>query len=305
MKTINIITSSLSLLSLVSCSIDKIDQGISNNRLVEFSSSKEIIISKETKDLGNYWHGNERVGIYMLKNTTVIIAEAAANIEYTAGNYGTNTNLVSKTPIYYPMSPTDKVAFVSYGPYQSNITNLNYKIDLKDQSNLQALDLIVAYNDNETKGFDKNNKSPVNLEFEHKLTKVYVYLKAGDGVKFTNLIAVKFKNMYAEADYNMYNQTITKRSKKMDIIPFNYKDKNDVSTSSFEAVFLPTLINEENTVEFLVGGDTYTWIMFNNIGKELLPGTEYVYTIVLNKKGIEVTGTIKSWDIVEGTGTAN
>lgn len=286
------------MLLFSSCSIDKIGQDIVNDGLVEFSSNKKAALSDKAESNSELWEGDERIGIFMMRIKSTSVLKSGDNVEYSVKYPGETATFISTNPIYYSLYESTKVKFIGYSPYQDGINNLQYMINLNDQSNLKALDLIVALNDNNGIGFDKNTMTPVNLEFKHRLTKFVVKLVAGDdNVDLSGKITVTFKNMYTNSFYSFNYDNFNSNSNQSDITAF----KKDNTT--FEAILLPIkAINNKHIVEFTVGEDIYSWQMSDNIAKELLAGTLYNYSIVLNKNGFGVTGTIENWDVIEGIG---
>jgi endonuclease G len=79
-----------------------------------------------------------------------------------------NGSLLSARPIFLS---AEKVDFIAYHPYKS-LTDFQYPIDLSDQSNPTALDLMYA---NNAKNIDKSNNT-VPLIFVRQLSKVSINL---------------------------------------------------------------------------------------------------------------------------------
>lgn len=278
-----------------------------NDGRVQFSSGVNAATPKVGGADGNEWSMNDPIGIYMRDNAAgkAIVSD---NIEYKATSFTNNSKSATFTPanatetIYYPVNTPAKVDFVAYHPYQSGISNYVYKVDVSSakQASQTGIDLMRAYADNNdgtgAKGYDKTNVLPVNLVFDHQLVKVKINVTAGAGVDNLNGLAVTIKGMDTTADFDLSGVNgITNEAgaANSSITPFN------AGNNSFEAILLPVSTLTTETIEFTVGGNTYTWTIndtnnSNNV-TSLVKGKIYTFNVTVMKHAVEVTGSINKW----------
>ncbi len=278
------------------------DTAATGDGMVRFSSGIETKVGGSD---GDQWDGTERIGIYMVKNGTLEVSEEAENVEYTTASTGTTAEFTSANPIYYPVSG-EKVDFIAYHPYHSGVDDYIYPVDLSDQSDQNAVDLLVANADNNGTGYDKiygdDPGNRVELEFEHQLAKVVMNLSAGDGVTLATDMAVVIEGMKSTA--------------RFDITTRQLGDEDDVKNLAltkqsagytYEAVLLPVVLDDTHVVKFTIGENTYTWPITDNSANidEFEKGTKYSFDILIMRNRVRVMATILPWSHVPGgTGEA-
>lgn len=281
-----------------SCSEINMSESLARKE-VSFTSGPSVSVSK-AKDVGDSWKGNERIGVYMLENKSLTIAEGASNLEYSTSSTGKTAVFTTANPIYYPVSESKAVDFLSYHPYTSRVNNFVYPVNVKVQTNQAAIDLMSAKEDNNGVGYTKNHVGPINLQFRHELAKIIINVVAGTGVENLNGLSLTIKGMNTLANFSISDRDLSGMSEVADIIPVG-------SAAQFEAILLPTALTEAHLVEFKLGGDTYVWVIKNSDiePKTFAKGSMYLYNVSLNRTGVSITGTIKEWDVYEGVGVAN
>lgn len=298
MKPKNLIMMCISIFLFASCNSDESGTEVLQSP-VNFSSSISITPTKATNTIDNKWEGNESIGVSMFYLGSSTIADFAENKKYSTSSPGATTSFTSTTPIYYPENPTIKVEFFAYSPYDPSLNNFIYMINLQNQNNQSALDLLLAKANNIGLGFDKNNKEVVNLIFKHKLSKLLLYVKTDEASTNLEGLEVKIKGMSTKAQYLLLNQKFQNESEVKTIVPTQ-------KAGVYEAILLPTTLGAEQVVEFTIGGNTYTWILANDItSKSLEAGTKYSYEITIKKTGVTISGTIEDWNNITGVGEAN
>ncbi|WP_108823542.1 fimbrillin family protein [Dysgonomonas sp. Marseille-P4361] len=272
---------------------------------VKFSSGI-VGSTKIVGDDGNQWEGKENIGIFMLSNNTNNVLERAQNVNYRAQTSGVKTNLTAVDQnkiIFYPLLDNQKVDFLAYYPYKGSANNFIYDLDIASQSPQTNIDLIIAKTNNGGKGFDKTNESPVNLVFNHVLSKVILNVKAGDGVPSLSGLSVKIKGFNTKANVDLKTLGIPiQGTTPQDIIPFT---KN---TNTYEAILLPSVLGNTHIVEFTVNGNTHKWQIINNTSniKSLDAAKKYTFDVIIQKNKVQVEGSIIPWEIIGGgTGIAD
>lgn len=270
-----------------------------NDGRVLFSSGANVATPKVGGIDGNQWAINDSIGIYMRDNAPgkAIVSE---NIKYIiryliddfkhAAFYCPDINKI----IYYPVNNPEKVDFLAYFPYDASVNDYVYKVDVSDQKDQSALDLMVAHNDNNTKGFDKTNTLTVDLNFEHQLVKLYIEVFSVDEPNLDNL-KVTLKRMNTTADFAIDKSELTNEGTQGDIEALRQPNSN-----KFEAIVLPVELNDNHIIEFTINNNTYKFKMndiYNNLNniKSLEKGYNYHYSVRLQKNAVKITGIIDKW----------
>lgn len=160
------------------------------------------------KASGTSWSTDDRVGIYMVTTGQPIgdasILANANNIQHVVSEPGAacDFNVVNAEQLIH-LPETGTVDFYAYYPYNPNITaDYKYPVDVSNQSNLEAIDLLYAT----SKDTDDPN---VKLKFYHKLTKVEFYVnptEMGDDYRGATLT---LKGMPTRAAFGLSDGTFT------------------------------------------------------------------------------------------------
>lgn len=273
---------------------------------------------------GDTWLPTDRIGIIMARAGTDIYTSGDDgilydNIEYAAGNIGTDMGQSTATltpaggPIYYPR--TGKVDIYAYYPYTAKGNNgekldehYYYTIDLKDQSNPAAIDVLYA----EAKDVARSS-APVELTFNHVFAKVTFNVKAGDGIAAADIAAMKSEDVKVKfnasdlVEVQLWNQGHTKPSKSAtspQVSAYKESTASDGADATFSVIVCPG-VDVKTPVRFTIGGKTYTVTLDPTvIDGHWYSGNNYVYPVTVKRTGVEVGEySIKDWE-VEGKGTA-
>lgn len=157
MKISNLLyTGALSTLALMSCT--------NNDDHSDWYGSEGIVFTTtiQSRISDNVWNANDEVGIYMMNAGSGIEAATAQNKKYIAQTNGTLT-AASGNGIYLPESGS--VDFIAYYPYTTNVSGNKIAINVSDQSNPAAIDLIYS---NGTKGVEAATATNISLGFTHQ-----------------------------------------------------------------------------------------------------------------------------------------
>lgn len=299
---------------------------------VTFSAGIESAAVTRTTGLdNNTWTSSDHIGIVMSKaGYDIGYGEGtggifASNIEYAADKIDLNDKgrsratfiPVSGKPIYYPR--TGQVDFHAYYPYTKRDNDggkmndtYDYTVDLSDQSNPAAIDLLYA----EALGIGRSSK-PVDFGFNHMCAKITLNVAAGEGFTADDIRALP------AADVNVKIQTavmmqladfgrvvVATGSPTEDVHPYKANVTPAGANAVFSVIFSPR--NEKDIpVQFTLGGKTYT---VNLTPKDIYdsthpipwqPGGNYVYPVTIKRTGIEVADKpeIKPWDGEDNKGS--
>lgn len=276
---------------------------------------------------GDTWKSTDRIGIIMARAGTDIYTSGGNgilydNIEYAVGNIGTDgvwstatLTPVSGNPTYYPR--TGKVDFYAYYPHTAKGNNsgeldeyYNYTIDLKDQSNPAAIDVLYA----EAKNVARS-RTPIELSFSHVFAKVTFNVKAGDGIAAADIAAMKsddvkvkfnFSDLVEVKLYLQGNTTPSKSATSPQVSAYKESTASDGADATFSVIVCPA-VDAKTPVRFTVGGKTYTVTLDPTVPDgHWYPGYNYVYPVTVKRTGIEVVDEpeIRDWEVEDkGTGT--
>lgn len=315
MKTKFLSVLAITAILFVSCgSDDEVTTEVNDGR-VQFSSGVDAATPKVSNSTaGNTWTKDDPIGIYMVNNGLTSVVDEAENVKYTAYSLKSNNTVATfieadyKTSIYYPVDINKKVDFFAYHPYNASVSNYVYPIDLSTQIPLTNIDLMLSQRANNAgAGYDKTNKSPINLVFDHQLVKVELVISKTAGVTGEDT-DVKIYGMKTKAKFDMLTKAISDEDDIATIVPDRF---GGTSNTHFYAILLPVTLNDSHVIEFTIGGDTYKWTINNpdntNNYESLEGGKVYTFNVKLTKYRVEVTGTINQWEPAGGmtSGTAD
>ena len=282
-------------LAFTSCNVND-DITDETSQAVRFCASidnQAVANAPETRAAGAAWNNGDAIGIFMVKNGTTTISEQAVNKPYTTQGAATFT-AAAGNEIYYPMNGS-AVDFIAYYPYESGnvlTTAINVEIGTTQTTASQAgFDLLWARADNSGNGYNKisHAATPVAFVFNHKLAKIVMNCSADAsvGTALTGM-TVTIKGMNTKNTFNLATGVLGTPGTPAAITPHTVADG-----AIYDAIIMPGgYATGALTVEFTVGGETFTW----NVGAEtFVAGNEYTYAITLTRTGVIVTGTINPW----------
>lgn len=239
----------LSTLTLMSCT--------NNDDNSEWYGSEGIVFTTaiQSRVSGNAWNANDEVGIYMMNAGSGIEAATAQNKKYIAQTNGTLT-AAPGNGIYLPES--GNVDFIAYYPYTTSVNGNKVTVNVSDQSNPAAIDLIYS---NGTKGIEATTATTVSLGFKHQLTKVTLNVSKDETVESLNELNVNMKGVSTEGEFNLADGTLTAtpNTNNKDIA-MNVDAQGTNATVT--AIILPSAASTEQsevTLSFTLEGQTYTY----------------------------------------------
>jgi hypothetical protein len=257
---------------------------------VRFSSDNSGIPTR-TGSGDNAWMAGDSIGIYMMSepenNLANSIADNRAYRVTTSDNGDIAFTAGSSQTIFYPFD--GNVNFVAYYPYKptggkpGNISNYVYPVDVSRQQNLALID--VLYGANETP--QAYGSEAVNLKFEHKLSKIVLYITSDPGVVLHDMKGI-INGMPAMASLNLNTGVVTAANEKrvFDIFGAGRPPDNEKITdndTTFEAIVVPHLVNNPpdthtTTIQFMTSQQKqYTWDIPDGLNIE--PGYVYYFKL--------------------------
>lgn len=238
----------LSTLALMSCT--------NNDDNSEWYGSEGIVFTTaiQSRVSGNTWNANDEVGIYMMNAGSGIEAATAQNKKYIAQTNGTLT-AAPGNGIYLPES--GNVDFIAYYPYTTSVSGNKHAVNVSDQSNPAAIDLIYS---NGTKGVAATTATTISLGFTHQLTKVTLNVTKDETIETLNGLGVNIKGISTEGEFNLADGTLTATAGTNNKDVAMYIDAQG-TTATATAIILPTAASTDQTslnLTFNLNGQSFT-----------------------------------------------
>lgn len=238
----------LSTLALMSCT--------NNDDNSEWYGSEGIVFTTaiQSRVSGNTWNANDEVGIYMMNAGSGIEAATAQNKKYIAQTNGTLT-AAPGNGIYLPES--GNVDFIAYYPYTTSVSGNKLAVNVSDQSNPAAIDLIYS---NGTKGVAATTATTISLGFTHQLTKVTLNVTKDETIETLNGLGVNIKGISTEGEFNLADGTLTATAGTNNKDIAMYIDAQG-TTATATAIILPTAASTDQTslnLTFNLNGQSFT-----------------------------------------------
>lgn len=238
----------LSTLTLMSCT--------NNDDNSEWYGSEGIVFTTaiQSRVSGNTWNANDEVGIYMMNAGSGIEAATAQNKKYIAQTNGTLT-AAPGNGIYLPES--GNVDFIAYYPYTTSVSGNKLAVNVSDQSNPAAIDLIYS---NGTKEVAATTATTISLGFTHQLTKVTLNVTKDGTIETLNGLGVNIKGISTEGEFNLADGTLTATAGTNNKDVAMYIDAQG-TTATATAIILPTAASTDQTslnLTFNLNGQSFT-----------------------------------------------
>lgn len=271
-------------LSLAACNNEEITPNPDTRVALQVTSGIQ------TRAYNTTWEAGDDIGIFGFTQEDAS-TEAYSNVRYvTTGGDGAFTP--DGTTIYLPTDGSS-LDFVAYYPHATDLENGIYMVDVEDQSDQSTIDLMAA-------GTQTANriKNTVTFNFEHKLSKIVLTFKPGDGMALSELTGMKVQltNQQLKATFD-----VTQPDGEVVVgtnTPATLTLNTDADGTSSEGIVLPSANFDGMTIhlELSDGGSFFNWDLNNSQNADKFEaGKKYVYDITVNKTRLDVTATITDW----------
>lgn len=259
-------------------------------------------IHVQTRAHDTEWDKNDQIGIYMFAAGSTTALEGGENIPYKT-EYGTAAFAPSGTAIYFPIDGSN-VDFRAWYPYEDVAEK--WTADLTDQSSQAALDLMTADAKSNTGlgGTTYNKLQPVvRLNFNHRLTKLVLNITNGNSVNIDELkgLKVEITRQWKTATYAPDIDGLGFEEASATIALLTKADGK-----SAEAILFPDDLTHKaltvgrQLVFTLTTGEVFHWDIPDT--KSFNAGEKNIYTISINRTGLDVTASISDWNQGNGSG---
>ncbi len=268
---------------LLACEGERIDFSIIN-RSIRVSARIDGVKTRASNDT---WTEGDAVGIYMVTAGEGLSVESvlAKNAKYVTGGDGTFNPAAVSHDVKFPIDGTN-VDFIAYYPYGTVSAAFEYAVDVTDQTDPSAIDLLYSGN---AEGLNKNSPS-VDLSFSHQLSKLVVHLKTIDGSALVNT-AVTIKGVDTQGKFSLVDKSQTTSAKG------NIAMRMGDGGAFAEAIVLPVESLAGATLEIINGEYGYVYDLNSSATvASFEPGYKYTYTIELDTRSpLSATATIADW----------
>lgn len=289
MKTKDLLFLFISLF-LISCEGEIIDKSL-GSRPANFNAI--ITNANNSRMTGDAWENGDSIGMYMKKeNSNLDVGVLADNIKYVTTGNTTFTAANPDEEILFPFNGSN-VDFIAYFPYKKNIANYTYLLDVTNQNNQSALDLLYSNN-----AIGLNSANPnVNLNFSHQMSKVILNITPENPTADLSDITIKITNASLKAPFLLSDGSLSAPTEIGDLF-----FKVSSSGKFAEAILIPMSNLIGRTMVLTIAGETYIYDLGSNANiSSFDKGTKYTFNIVINPSGVQATvssSSIESWDEV-------
>lgn len=301
MKMKRILITSISMATLVcamttavvfsSCSSDE-ELNTENQQPVEL----QIVTSINTRAVNAAWTAGDKIGVFALKGNTQDYSNKSYATEDDTGKF---LPTAEDQTIMLPYDGSD-YTIAAYYPFTTAASTGTYSIDVSNQDDQEAIDLLVA----KPVGGVKKTSPEAALEFAHKLVKISLTMKPGDGITAEQLayMTVTISGQQVTGTCNILkNEPAVGTGDANNVVTL--QTSADGTTS--EAILLPAATTNGMVLTFNIpNAGEYKWEV-NNAAKStsFVAGNKYKYDITINKTSLTVNALIDDW--ADGNGGEN
>ena len=269
----------LSALALAGCKSNDDNSEWLGSDGIMFTSYIEGLTSRAS---GSAWDDGDKVGIFMTAG-----ADEFENRQYTASAAGALTPAGSA--LKWPEG-VETADFLAYYPYTASLNGKTYAVDVTNQDDPKAIDLL--YSNNAT-GIANGNA--VNLAFKHQLSQIVITVGKDETIASTSGLAITISGMNTKANFDLTDGSLEATESKANIAM-----NVDAEGTLAEAIILPTADLSGATMTFTLGSMTFEWPITAPSG-EFEASTKYTYNATLstvNGQPVVSMGnaSIEDWD---------
>ena len=257
------------------------------SRTVQVNAVREGVQTRVTNSM---WDAGDAIGLFM-KPTGTTLSESSAlaqNVKYITTGSASFLPENEAERILFPFNASD-VDFIGYYPFTTEIIDFNFPVDVSDQSDLSAINLLYSNN-----AVGLNSKSPyANLLFAHQLTKIVLHIRPQDTAVSLNGLTAKLTNAGTNALFSLIDGTLSTPTAHGDIL-FNISADGRFA----QAIVLPSSDLSGKHLVFEIGETQYVFALSSSVNiTSFDKSTRYTFNVTLNPQGTGVIteGSITDW----------
>lgn len=271
------------------------DDKYADNEPVAARITANIGNSVSSRAAGTAWATGDKIGI-----TTHRGSESKyVNMEYTTEN---GDGKFTGTPMYFQDAQAE-VTFTAYYPFTGSEGTAPAIVENNTRAKQQTPDKQPKFDYLWDSRVGKKGQPNINFEFAHKMSKITMTFQDGEGTQVNKIESYSFDGLVLEGTFNP--ATGEAKAKEMEAETLTLNVDNVISGTARPSIIVYPQATKGNVVLRIVkDGQTYKCELAFS-GGELKAGTDYQYTITLNKTGADVTDSeINPWSSQTGTGDA-
>ena len=260
------------------------------SRPVQVNAMREGI---QTRVTDGVWDAGDAIGIFM-KPSGVTLSESsvlANNAKYTSTGGTQFSPATDADRILFPFNASN-VDFISYYPFNSELSGFNLLVDVTDQSDLSAINLL--YSNNAT---GLNSRSPqANMLFSHQLTKIIIHIRPENLSNNLSGLTARLTNTGTTATFSLATGTLSAPTTHGDVV-FNISADGRLA----QAIVLPATTLSSKHLVFDIGDLQYVFALSQSLNiTSFNATTRYTFNVTLNPHGVSALteGSITDW--IEG-----
>lgn len=271
------------------------DDEYADNEPIAAQITANIGNSNSSRAAGTAWAKGDKIGITTLRGSE----SKYVNMEYTTEN---GDGKFTGTPMYF-QDVQAEVTFTAYYPFTGTEGTAPDIIDNNTRAAQQTLANQPTFDYLWDSRVGKKGQPNINFEFAHKMSKITMTFQDGQGTHVNKIESYSFDGLVLEGTFNP--ATGEAKAKEMAAETLTLNVENVISGSARPSIIVYPQATKGNVVLRIVkDGQTYKCELAF-AGGGLKAGTDYQYTITLNKTGAEVTKSeIHPWSSQIGTGDA-
>lgn len=289
----------MSVALFASCTSDDNDGVQLGGNGIQFSASIKGQTDVTTRAHDASWDENDQIGIFA--TNAGASAFTASNVQYKTS---ANGNLLAVGQPVSFKDATTKADFKAYYPYTAQAANGVVPVNVANQSNQAAIDLLYS---NDATGKSAAD-AKVDLTFSHQLVKLALSIKAEDGVDVKGL-ALKVGGTSVSGSFDIAKGALTQDAAKQDVAL-----KVAADNSAAEGIILPAASLNGVTLSVSNAAGTTKTVDLSALKTaegaaitSFAAGSKYIFAVNLSKGTTPTdftvkfgSASIKDWTTVPG-----
>lgn len=231
----------------------------------------------------NLWGEGDTIGITMIGQYS--------NLKYTTDN---GDGKFAGTTMYFK-NKVDPVTLTAYYPYAGNENESPAVIETSTDASRQTeeqqplFDFLYAVKENVT-GSNPN----INFEFSHKMSKLTLVFKNGNGIDVSTIASYEINGLVQEGTFNPLTGACAAKEDS-EIVPLNMTPtvQNGVPLPSL--ILFPQTIKDKVTLRIKDTENQQYACDLNFAENSLKSGNDYIFNITVNRSGLTVGASIVDW----------
>ncbi len=273
-------------LALFACEGEDIDPSLGAKSINLFAEIEGV----KTRVINSSWEKDDAIGVFMLEaGGSLHSSSIRENVKYITTGNSSFQPANEMEEIVFPFNGAD-VDFIGYYPYQENIFDNTYSIDLSNQASQARIDLLYS---NNAKNLNENNPN-VGMQFSHQLSKIVLNIEHYRSRDLSSLNVI-ITNAGTRASFDLATGTLLPATAHGDIL-----FRMDTKGSFAEAILLPEADLTDMELWFVIGDEVevYNFSLEDVLEIDAFaPATKYTYNVTLftDETALITEGVISAW----------